>query len=202
MTNGKKGLKIVNVDLGMDSGRLVSKPRPRMLWDHEYVPSRGLQSVFIDLRRAEAIFRYSAGHRPAQYLSLEHIRSLTMFCSGSAVSCIQADDSKRRLGTPHDQSCAVTYFLRPGEFIQSLHVVTVEFRKDGYMQAPSRGPYILVRVKLISSFYEYHLIEAVANVGGSRSLLWSILLPACTTCIPRVVTFGEKQYAVHRRPVY
>lgn len=146
ITNEIKGLKIINIDLEMNDAPLIPNGRPRMLWDHDNIPSNGLRSSCIDIAETETIFRSNARFRPARYLSLIGIHSLTMFCCIRAVSCIQADDdSTKRLGIPYEKNCSVTYFLRPGEFIQSLHIVTVGPKKDGNLTQLLNGPYILVR---------------------------------------------------------
>lgn len=120
MTNETKGLKIVNIHLEMNDAPLVPNGRPRMLWDHDNIPSNVSRSSCIDIAGTEAIFRTNAGYRPAQYLSLVGIHSLTMFCCVRAVSCIQADDtSKKRPGMPYERKL-LSYLLPPTRRIHTV----------------------------------------------------------------------------------
>lgn len=81
------------------------------------------------------------GSRVASILHLSSIKSLTMFCSGAGICCIQVDDQvQSRIGTPQDFSTAVTYFLRADEYIASLHNFT-QGAKD--FDIPPIGPFVV-----------------------------------------------------------
>jgi hypothetical protein len=83
-----------------------------------------------------------------------------MFCSTVTVCGMQLND-KLRLGTPHDNCSAVTFYLRPNETIESLHVVTRGERRPSIF----KGPYLLVR-PLLESFVSTQTLLIKFSLGN------------------------------------
>lgn len=149
----QKGLRIIHVDLGSDPGPSPSHGLTRAFWNHERPPLNDTESSYIDLTQSggtvRANQRVEINSRMTRALSLENIHSLTMFFNARGTCCIQVNgDLMTRIGIPSYDICSTTYFLLPGESIESLQVFT-QGGPPPMDIVPWFGPYLSVSLRVI-----------------------------------------------------
>lgn len=118
-----------------------------MVWDYKTAPSPPPPGVHqysvVDTRWNPVAVRgntraHFAIFHPFNYIA-EHENSLTVFSNYVSTYSLQFNN-QTQLGRAADTCCAVTHYLRPGERIESLQLITKTLSAIHHDQ----GPYILV----------------------------------------------------------
>lgn len=148
-----KGFKIVDLDLPTDAADPCPHP-DTALWDYDTHSGPERKFFLLDFISRNDEEPLNPQLRIIKSLPLDstagEVRSLTVFTYSSGTSHIQLnDDATNRLGMgePNLDQRPSTYYFRPGESIESVHLITQGFRTS----ERQAGPFLVVSYLKLST---------------------------------------------------